>query len=256
MRIGGFRLQFIGHACFLITTPGGASVVTDPLFSTSYTEGKHGEKVVAYLTPPKVAAADIRRCDAVFSSHIHGDHFDPPAIRTITGLTGAQVWAAPEMTDLLRRSGFPDRFLAPLTEGRTFTVKDLTATALAGYDDSRDAQGRANKFSLLLEAGGTRILYCGDAHHAPAALVGQEVDAVISWPLPNEQECRQFHRDLRTKRYVLMHGDWFFPRETFWCAFSYAEQKARMERLLKPDYPIVIPKPVKRLAPARARPRP
>ena len=99
MEVAGFDVQFVSHVCFLITSPRGATVLTDPLFAESFTWQGETER---YLSRPDIAPDDIGRCDAIFVSHVHGDHFDPDAIEIIVGNTGAEVWAPSDVLEALR----------------------------------------------------------------------------------------------------------------------------------------------------------
>lgn len=242
MRIANFKVQYLGHVCFLFTSPGGAVVITDPFFAREFVWQGHTEH---YLTPPLVAAGSIRRCDAVFVSHIHGDHFDPVAVETIVRNTGAKVWAAPEITEILHKRGMATLGLVSLTEGRQMRLPGMSATVYDGYDNSVDAKGRPNKFALLLQAKGGRIFYSGDCHEPPPAMIGRKVDAVFSWPHPTDDKLVKFAAAFKILRFVLMHGDRFKPGK-FWCNFSYEEHKSRLERLL-PGVEVVIPERIQKL---------
>ncbi len=245
MHVGPFDIQFIGHACFLFKSPEGAAIVTDPLFVEQYPEPHGGHQ--RFLSRPPFEPEAIRQCDAIFISHEHRDHFDPDAIERIQRKTGATVWAAAKIVDDLRERGGDPASHAILEEGIRFTVKDVMAAAYAGYDESFDALGRANKFSLLLECAGTRIFYCGDCHDAPPAMIGRPVDALFSWPHPSDEKLAAMGRDIPMKQYVLMHDGRFDPGgPTFWCNFDYKDHAPRVERLI-PGTRAVIPEQVKSL---------
>jgi L-ascorbate metabolism protein UlaG (beta-lactamase superfamily) len=168
-------------------------------------------------------------------------------VLTILRNNRANAWAPPEVAeDLVARGLDPARAVA-LTEGARLKVKDLEAMAFAGYDGSHDAQGRANKFSLLLQAGGTAVFYSGDCHEPPPAMRGRSVDAVFCWPHPDDAKLRGLCQAIPARQFVLMHGDRFEPGD-FFCNFDYAKEKARVERLA-PGMEVVIPEPIRRLVP-------
>lgn len=236
MKIRDFEIRYVSHVCFILASPGGGVIVTDPLFAKGFSWKQHVER---YLSRPDISAQDIKRCDAVFVSHIHGDHFDPDAVETIMKNTGAVVWAPADTIDALRDRGAPEAQVAAISEGQELSAADIKATAMAGYDSSYDEQGRPNKFSLLLEAGSTRVLYSGDCHEAPPAMKGKHVDAVFSWPHPDDAKLAAFGAAFKADRYVLMHGDRFDPGD-FFCNMDYEAEKRRVARLL-PDMEVVIP---------------
>ena len=60
------RVEWIGHACFLITSESGLSIITDP-YETNF------QDIIDY--DPVNASADI-----VTVSHEHGDHNHVPAV--------------------------------------------------------------------------------------------------------------------------------------------------------------------------------
>ena len=240
MRIGDFDAQYVSHVCFILTSPQGAVLVTDPLFAEGFTWKGCTER---YLSRPDIAPEDIRCCDAVFVSHIHGDHYDPDAVETIVRNTGARVWAPADVVDDLAERGAPAPNLVALDDGAALSARDLSARAMAGYDDSFDDQGRPNKFSLLLRAGQTTALYSGDCHDPPPALAGHSVDAVFAWAHPNDDKLRNFGAACRPAKYVLMHGDRFEPGD-FFCNFDIAAEKARIERLV-PGAEVVIPERIR-----------
>lgn len=58
------RIKWIGHACFLITSEGGAKIITDP-----------------YMRSPYIKYEEIReKADIVLISHDHDDHNNPAAV--------------------------------------------------------------------------------------------------------------------------------------------------------------------------------
>lgn len=243
MKIANFDVRYVSHVCFILTSPQGAVILTDPLFAEGF-EWKG--RIERYISRPDIAAGDIRRCDGVFVSHIHGDHFDPDAIETIVRNTGAQVWAPPDVADALRERGLAEDRLVALAEGMALRLSDVAATAFAGYDCSFDEEDRPNKFSLLLECNGRRVFYSGDCHDAPPAMAGRKVDAVFAWPHPDDAKLAAFAKAIPADRYVLMHGDRFDPGD-FFCNLDYEEQKSRVERLA-PGVEAIIPQRIHALA--------
>jgi len=242
VRIGNFAVAYLSHACFRFTTPEGKVLLTDPFFSPGFKWQNHIER---RLTPSYVPVSAIKVCDIIFVSHIHGDHYDANAILAIHAATHARVLAPPDVLESLAARGMEDSSLLVASEGELFRFGDLTIHTYAGYDESFDAQGRPNKFSLVAETGATRLFYSGDCHHLPPAVRGMKVEAMFCWPHPKDDKLVGLVKGLEARCFVLMHGDRFEPGR-FFCNFNYAAQKKRMATLC-PEQEVVIPKRTKRL---------
>lgn len=246
MRIGQVDIAYLSHVCFHFTSPGGRVLITDPFFGPGFQWMGHFEK---YLSPPAVKLQEIRRCDAVFVSHSHGDHFDRTAVLGIQRKSRAVVVAPAEVVEALTEDGADPSLLRVAEEGARFAVGDLVFHTYCGYDNSSDALGRPNKFALVIACGPTRLFYSGDCHELPPAVRGLQVDAMFSWPHPVDDNLVRLARGLQTRRFVLMHGDRFEPGE-FYCNMDYAQEKRRLEALL-PGIEVIIPVRVSELPPGR-----
>ena len=236
MKIGCFDVTYLSHVCFRLRTPSGRVLVTDPFFSPGFTWQGHEEK---YLSPPDMPASAIKRCDVIFISHIHGDHCDPDAVRTIHAQTGAKVLSAPEILEDLRAKGLPADALVEAREAGATLFGDLRLRTYTGYDNSHDDKGRANKFALIIESESTRLFYSGDCHELPPAVKGQAFDAAFCWPHPDDGKLNALVDGLKTDTFVLMHGDRFEPGK-FFCNFDLADQAKRLNAL-RPRLSILIP---------------
>lgn len=236
MDIGRVAVTYLSHVCFQFRSPSGRVLLTDPFFADGFEwKGRHER----YLSPPEVDLGEIRLCDVVFVSHIHGDHFDPGAVLAIQKRTGATVIGPADVVDVLVREGASADRLIVAEEGKRLDFHDLVLGTYCGYDNSRDAQGRDNKFSLLIECGPTALFYSGDCHELPPAVRGAKVDATFCWPHPDDDKLVALCLGLDTRRFVLMHGDRFEPGD-FFCNIDHDEQKRRIEGLV-PGVEVIVP---------------
>ncbi len=236
MKIGNFDIDYISHVSFLFQSQKGTVILTDVLFAEGFEWAGHFER---YLSPPDISLQDIKKCDAIFVSHIHGDHYDPDAIKDIHERTKCVILAPDDVLESLNSLGISEDYLRHISDGKEMTLKDVTLTTLAGYDNSHDNEKRPNKFSLLISDGQTRLFYSGDCHEVPPKLKGQNVDAIFYWPHPVDEKLMQFSNSFEFRKFVMMHGDRFEPGD-FFCNMDYDEQKRRLEKML-PDVEIIIP---------------
>jgi L-ascorbate metabolism protein UlaG (beta-lactamase superfamily) len=236
VHISDIRVDYLAHVCFRFVSPTGSVVFTDPFFADGFPWEGHWER---YLSPPDVDLADISRCDAIFISHIHGDHCDPQAVTAIHRRTGCRVVAPADVLELLAQKGADPSLLCEAKEGARFTFGDVALTTYCGYDDSFDARGRPNKFSLVIECGPARLFYSGDCHALPPGVRGMEVDAMFCWPHPDEATLKALCSGLRARKFVLMHCDRFEPG-AFFCNQDFEAQKRRVESLV-PGISVIAP---------------
>ncbi|MBD3181766.1 hypothetical protein GF312_05705 [Candidatus Poribacteria bacterium] len=242
MDIGNFSVSYISHVSFLFQSKSGTTILTDPLFADGFMWNGHLE---SYLSPPEISIDSIKNCDAIFITHIHGDHCDHEAIKRINDNTGAKIYAPDDVRESLKEFGVPADSLIHIDDGTEAKVNDVTLLPLAGYDNSADEKGRPNKFSVIISSGETSLFYSGDCHSVPPGLKGRNVDAIFIWPHHNDRNILNFHNDVNFKKFVMMHGDKFKPGE-FLCNLDYSEQKVRLEKLI-PGIEIIIPVPIKSL---------
>jgi L-ascorbate metabolism protein UlaG (beta-lactamase superfamily) len=243
MQIGEFSVSYLSHVSFLFASPQGTTILTDPLFASIFMWQGHIE---SYLSPPNISPEDITRCDAIFVSHIHGDHCDHEAIRNIYGKTGARILAPDDVLESLQIVRIADEDLIYIEDSIEVKIGDVSLVPLSGYDNSLDEEGRPNKFSTIIKTGATSIFYSGDCHQVPPNLKGKKVDAIFLWPHPDDERLIQFRDNVDFSKFVLMHGDRFEPGD-FMCNLDYSEEKDRVQKLL-PDVEVIIPERIKRNA--------
>jgi len=137
----GVQLTWFGHAAFLITSPDGVKVLTDPY------PGNLGYG-------SRTFAADI-----ITVSHEHFDHNsvasadgDPEVLR---GLAGGD-WAQAEKS-----------------------LRDVTVYSLGGtYHDGDQGAKRGKNALFIIETGGLRFLHLGDLGQTPTAAVVEKAGRV------------------------------------------------------------------------------
>ncbi|MDD5094718.1 MAG: metal-dependent hydrolase [Dehalococcoidia bacterium] len=141
------KVKWLSHAAFMITSPQGKVIITDPFF-----EGNP-------LCPIKVA--DIKAADLVLVSHDHADHVGNAV--DIAKKTGAIVCAAPETGVRLQQElGLPAQnaaYGAGINIGGSIVVKGVTVTMTQAFHSS--PTGCCAGYIIKLEDG-TTIYHAGD----------------------------------------------------------------------------------------------
>jgi L-ascorbate metabolism protein UlaG (beta-lactamase superfamily) len=142
---GAVGLRWFGQSMFLLTSPGGTTVLLDP-FSD-----------IGYPMPAPLGA------DAVTITHEHPDHSNG-----VLGGEGAQVFRG------LTADGW-----APIDE----TVGDVRLFVVQTYHDDRLGAERGRNATFVLETGGLRLAHFGDLGHvltdAQVAALGGPIDVAV-----------------------------------------------------------------------------
>jgi L-ascorbate metabolism protein UlaG (beta-lactamase superfamily) len=138
------RAQRLAWAGVRLELPS-AVICVDPLISTQVWG-------VALKDPliPFTAGPDTR---SVLVTHLHPDHFDPPAITQIVGTTGTVICDARVAPSVASR-GFRIRGLGLFEPAM---VGDFTVTAVPAVDGYGDPQ-----VSWVVDGGGRRVIHGGD----------------------------------------------------------------------------------------------
>lgn len=153
------KIRYLGWAAVELELDG-VSFAIDPMLDNDPLEPFTGELHREVHAPSAGTAA------AVAVTHLHSDHADPGTIRDALAADGVALRPAPASGEgletialLAAENGFadleiPQRHLEPW---ETFEAGPFTATAVPAVDGFGDPQ-----VSWVVEAGGIRILQCGD----------------------------------------------------------------------------------------------
>lgn len=193
---GKFAMWWLGCTGLWVKTPGNANLTFDfwvgrgrstkkqvPFeertdFQISRMSG--GRDLPPYLRsiPVVIDPFEIDEMDAVISSHIHGDHIDPYVAAAVHKNTDA-VFVGPELcVKQWIEWGVSAERTQVLSPGETFTVKDVTITALESFDrtvlitepPSGDLRGKMppdmdkRAVNYHIDTPGGSIYHSGDSH--------------------------------------------------------------------------------------------
>jgi L-ascorbate metabolism protein UlaG (beta-lactamase superfamily) len=112
-------ITWLGHATFLLRTPGGRRVLIDPWLTENPACPPSAKK------PPKA--------DVILASHGHADHIGD--LIACARESGAPIVAAPELCEWASRKGI--QHVAPMNKGGSQVVSGLTVT----MTDARHSSG-------------------------------------------------------------------------------------------------------------------
>ncbi len=191
LEYGQVRLQWLGHDSFRVTCCG-------------YT---------IYVDPYKLQLSEPK-ADAIFVTHEHFDHCDPPSISKV--LRDGTVVVAPHVaSQCVSRAGARPRYVKPGDSGEVGPVKfqALPAYNLNKYRDP--ARGvvfhprEDGRVSYLLEVGGVKIFHAGDSDFVDEfrSLSGIDIALVpVSGVyVMTPEEAAEFVRHVRPRVAVPMH---------------------------------------------------
>lgn len=153
------RWRYFGHACVLVETPGGKSVLIDPVIP--YTTGS---------APERFTFADLpEHIDYMVLTHNHQDHVLletllalRPWIGRILVPAGGGSLADPSLQLALRAAGFDDvEEFKPL---KTLRDGDLELTALPFLGEHADLDIHS-KAAWLVDGAGSRFVFAADSNN-------------------------------------------------------------------------------------------
>jgi L-ascorbate metabolism protein UlaG (beta-lactamase superfamily) len=163
-------ITWLGHATFIITTPGGKRIVTDP-----WLEGNP-------VCPPNMKKID--KADVILLSHGHFDHTGD--IVNVARHTGAATIAVFELASWLERKGVQNTI--GMNFGGTAKVAGLEITMVPAIHTSSITEGDRNEY-LGLAAGfvvktedSRRFYFAGDtAVFGDMRLIGEMYSPEIAF---------------------------------------------------------------------------
>lgn len=139
-------IRWLGHASFVLSTPGGKTIVIDPWIEDNP------------LCPIKLD--DIKQAHLVLVTHDHFDHSGNAV--DIAKKTGATVIACPETENSFRAAGLPESqiiFGFGLNIGGSAAVAGITVTVTQAFHSS--GTGTCFGFIIKLEDGSI-VYHAGD----------------------------------------------------------------------------------------------
>jgi L-ascorbate metabolism protein UlaG (beta-lactamase superfamily) len=122
-------ITWLGHATFILRTPGGTRIILDPWVSTNPSTPESAKKVT-----------DI---DLMLVTHGHGDHTTD--VVPIARATGAQVVAPFELSVWFQNKGLKN--VTGMNPGGTLNVRNLAVTMVQAHHSSSIEDGGQNIYA-------------------------------------------------------------------------------------------------------------
>ncbi|MCF6177514.1 MAG: MBL fold metallo-hydrolase [Victivallaceae bacterium] len=224
MQLKNIKIKYISHCTFILEY-NNIVLITDPYFCGGF---EWAGNVETHLERSPVRPEDIVKCDYIFVSHEHGDHFDIDAIKTITAATGAKVIAPQCLCDILAAAGIREAQLLAAEEEQQFTTGGFSLITLGEHDSSFYEDGICDKYSLVIKTPEDTIWFSGDNHVMPPNLKKYSPTTVICWTVQKVlEQLQQVCPDL--ENFITMHCDRHEPGK-FWCSKNESEEQARAEK--------------------------
>ena len=152
MKLNGIKITWLGHACFLIQTPGGKKVIIDP-----------------FITPNPVTPADKKKIDlldVMLCTHGHSDHISDAV--DLAKKHNPKVAGMYEFCSWIQKKGAKQ--IAPMNKGGTQQVGDIkvsmvTANHSNTIDDGGQSISGGDPCGFVVEFdNGLKIYHAGDTN--------------------------------------------------------------------------------------------
>lgn len=174
VRAGQVGVFFLGQAGFVLKTPAGELIATDPYLSDCC-ERYFGFKRLM----PHILGADEVIFDYLVASHAHFDHFDPDSVPTLLGNGKTKFIGAKDTAAECERLGIKDN-LTFVSVGDKVQLGTATLTAVR-CDHGADTP---HALGLLFEIEGKKIYMMGDTAYRPDWLDDELIKGVDLLILP------------------------------------------------------------------------
>lgn len=150
MRLNGIHITWLGHATFLIETPGGKHVLVDPWV----------------MNNPKTPAdkKNLEKLDVMLCTHGHGDHIGDAV--ELAQKYNPRVVGIYELCAWLQQKGAKQ--IAPMNKGGTQAVDDIKVTMVTAHHSSGIQDGNQTVYGgeacgyVITFENGLKIYHAGD----------------------------------------------------------------------------------------------
>ena len=161
VRPGRVMAWWLSGTGFVLKTSAGTQIYIDPYFSNCVAQIFGIDRAI----PPPVPVADAQP-DLVIATHWHEDHLDPEGLPILARNSSTQFLCPPSCRSRLLGWLVPGQRVNTLSEGQTYTFRDVQITAVA----ARHLAGIAgwevpDAIGLLIETEGLRIYHTGDTEY-------------------------------------------------------------------------------------------
>jgi L-ascorbate metabolism protein UlaG (beta-lactamase superfamily) len=155
------RWRWLGWAGVELESDG-ERLVIDPLGDPAALYRVLGDAAAGVRLPEVVNAATQRPALAALVTHLHRDHADAPALAQTIAPGGPVLlpelrYQSPGVAQAVHEFAQDGLALRPTSPWETTTIGPFTITALPAADGTGEEQ-----LSWAVEAGGKRIIHCGD----------------------------------------------------------------------------------------------
>ncbi|MBI4284115.1 MAG: MBL fold metallo-hydrolase [Chloroflexi bacterium] len=225
-RCGNTSIWYLNHASILVASPG-TTLIIDPFFSRRFLCNGRWE---VQVSRPHVRLDEIRRCDAVFITHLHGDHFDIEAVTTLVRRRGAILFGGADVVTYATHSacGISPERSHQIDQGDRVKIGPFRVEVFPNKRNERDQP--CERFSFAINFPDGIIFHSGDSHGFSPTwknLMGK-VEIAFLWL----EDIEEMISGLRPRKVFLIHCGRFRPGK-----FSCNQDVPNVKRHLKERFP-------------------